>query len=214
MRKQLRNRFSYVLLGVPLLLAALPSFGEEDLELIIEPDIKRAEIIEDGIDDENFEVGILFGPMVLEDFGADFVAGAKLAYHFTEDVFIQAAAGQIKGDRTSFEVLSGSTELLTEDERTLKYYNLSIGYNFLQGESFFGKRAINSAYYLIAGAGNSNFAGDNHFTVNYGIGFRFYLTDWLNVTTEMQDHTYNFDLLGTEKAVHNLQMTFGINVFF
>lgn len=214
MRKQLKNRISIVLMSVPLLFGAMSSYGEEDLELILEPNIKRADIIENGIDDENFEIGFYFGPMVIEDFGADFVKGAKLAYHFSEDIFIQASVGSAKGGRTSFEYLSGSTELFTDDERTLDYYSLSIGYNFLQGESFFGKRAINSAYYLIVGAGNSNFANDNHFTVNYGIGFRFYLTDWLNVTTEMQDHTFNFDALGIEKATHNLEMVFGLNVFF
>src|SRR5690606_41122977 len=58
------------------------------------------------------------------------------AYHITEDFFLEAAYGTSKTEKTSYELLSGGVELLTEDERDLTYYNLSIGYNFLHGQVY------------------------------------------------------------------------------
>ena len=85
----------------------------------------------------------------------------------------RAAAGRTDTDQTSFEDLSGGAQLLTDDERQLTYYNISLGWNVFPGEVFIGSGyAFNSALYLIGGVGNTDFGGDNHFTVNVGAGYR------------------------------------------
>ncbi len=114
---------------------------------IIEPKVARREIKRPRIDTEDFELGAYVGILSIEDFESNVVYGARLAYHLTEDFFLEATAGQSRAGRTSYENLSGSAELLTDSERDYTYYALSIGWNALPGEIFVGKnRAYNSAF--------------------------------------------------------------------
>ena len=180
---------------------------------VIDPEVERREIKEPAIDREDFEIGAFAGIMNIEDFGSDAVYGVKFAYHVTEGFFVEASAGQSEAGLTSFEVLSGGA-LLFED-RTLTYYNLNLGYNILPGEAFIGEsRAYNTNFYLIAGLGSTNFADDDRFTVNFGAGFRFLLTDSVAIHVDFRDHLFDIDILGREKTTHNLEGTIGVSVFF
>lgn len=180
---------------------------------VVDPQVERREIKEPKIDREDFEVGVFAGMMSIEDFGSDTVYGVKLAYHLTEGFFVEASVGQTEAGLTSFEVLSGGA-LLFED-RTLTYYNLNLGYNVLPGEVFIGEgRAYNTNFYLIAGLGSTSFADDDRFTVNFGAGFRFLLTDSVAIHADFRDHLFDIDILGREKTTHNLEGTIGVSVFF
>jgi outer membrane beta-barrel protein len=187
----------------------------DDSEPVIKPDIERRTITEADIDSEDFEAGVFVGVMSIEDFGSNVVYGARLAYHITEDFFTEAAIGHTKADKTSFENLSGGADILSDSQRELTYYNISLGYNILPGETFIGKgHAYNSALYVIAGIGNTDFADDNHFTVNVGAGYRFLLNDWIALRVDFRDHIFDSDLLGKDKTMHNLEATGGISFFF
>jgi outer membrane beta-barrel protein len=178
---------------------------------VIEPELERREITEADIDSEDFEVGGFVGLMNVEDFGTNLVYGVRAAYHITEDFFAEAALGRTDTDQTSYEDLSGGARLLTDDERQLTYYNLSLGWNALPGEVFIGRgHAFNSALYLIGGAGNTDFGGDNHFTVNVGAGYRLLLTDWAALHVDVRDHIFESDLLGDDEYKHNLEAHTGL----
>ena len=132
-----------------------------------------------------------------------------------QSFFVDASAGRSDTERTSFERLSGAAQLLTDPEREYQYYNLSMGYNVFPGESFVGEnRALNTAFYLIAGVGKTRFAGDDRFTVNVGAGMRFLPLDWLAVHIDVRDHILDVDLLGQEKTVNNLEAHVGLTFFF
>jgi outer membrane beta-barrel protein len=191
------------------------STSPSDQEQIIKPELDRREIVVPAIDTEDFEVGVYTGVMSVEDFGANTVSGLRFAYHVTESAFFEVAYGTTDTEKTSYERLSGATQLLTADERKLTYYNVSIGYNLLPGESFIGTgRAFNSALYVIAGVGSTEFGGDNRFTTNFGAGYRLLDTDWLAFHADVRDHIFKNDLLGTEKTSHNIEIHGGITFFF
>jgi outer membrane beta-barrel protein len=182
---------------------------------VVEPEVARREIKEPKIDSEDFELGAFIGVLSIEDFGSSAVYGARLAYHVTEGFFVEGSVGQSEAGLTSFEILSGGAPLLSDDERTLTYYNLNVGYNILPGEAFLGEgRAYNSALYLSAGLGSTRFAGDDRFTVNFGAGYRFLLTDSITLHVDFRDHLFDIDLLGEEKTAHNLEGSLGLTVFF
>lgn len=180
---------------------------------VIDPEVERREVKEPSIDREDFEIGAFAGIMNIEDFGSDAVYGVRFAYHITEGFFVETTVGQSKASLTSFEVLSGGARLF--DDRTLTYYNVNLGYNILPGEGFVGEgRAYNTNFYLIAGLGSTNFADDERFTVNFGAGFRFLLTDSVALHVDFRDHLFDIDILGREKTTHNLEGTIGATVFF
>jgi len=182
---------------------------------VITPEIERRTIDVDKIDTEDFEAGIYGGILSVEDFGANAVIGARLAYHITAGAFFEGAYGQSTTTETSYERLSGGAPLLTDEERKLTYYNLSLGYNLFPGETFIGRNwAFNSALYVIGGVGNTTFAGDDRFTWNVGAGYRFLATDWLAIHFDVRDLVFEVDLLGEKKTTHNLETHTGITVFF
>jgi outer membrane beta-barrel protein len=182
---------------------------------VIDPKVERRKVKEPKIDTEDFEIGAFVGLMSIEDFGSDFVYGARIAYHVTEGFFVEATAGQTKAGLTRFEILSGGAPLLSDSDRKFTYYNLNLGYNVLPGEVFIGEgRAYNTSLYLIGGLGSTRFAGDDRFTVNIGAGYRFLLTDSVAVHLDFRDLLYDIDLLGEEKTTHNLETLLGLTVFF
>jgi outer membrane beta-barrel protein len=182
---------------------------------VIQPVIHRRKIDIDAIDAENFEIGAYAGLLSTEDFGANAVIGVRAAYHITEDFFAEANYAISDTTETSYERLSGGAKLLTPEDRKLTYYNISLGYNLFPGEAFLGDGlAFNTALYVIGGAGITKFAGDNRFTINFGVGYRFLATDWLAVHFDVRDHIFEIDLLGVNKTTHNLEMHAGATVFF
>jgi outer membrane beta-barrel protein len=191
--------------------AALPSQQPQ----VVEPAVQRRDVEPAGIDTENFEAGAFIGTISIEDFGSSLLYGARAAYHFTEDFFAEATIGSSEAGRTSYEDLSGAAELLTDSERRFTYYDLALGWNVLPGEVFLGgKRAMPSAVYLTLGAGSTNFAGDDHFTVALGAGLRVLANDWIAVHFDVRNHMFDSDLLGESKLTQNLQVNLGVTAFF
>lgn len=212
-----------LLLLMPALAIGLAACGRDRLVQaeteeqvpVIEPEVERRVIDPAEIDTEDFELGFFGGQMSVEDFGVNTVAGLRFAYHITEGFFVELAAGRTNTELTSFERLSGAAQLLTDPQREYQYYNLSMGYNLFPGESFLGRnRALNTAFYLIAGVGKTRFAGDDRFTFNVGAGMRFLPLDWLAVHIDVRDHVLDVDLLGQEKTVNNLEAHVGLTFFF
>jgi outer membrane beta-barrel protein len=189
----------------------------EDLELeplaVREPDRRQVEV--DQLDTEDIEVGVFGGLLSVQDFGSDTVTGLRLAYHITEDFFVEGTYGQGTLGETSFERLSGGAQILTDEERDLSYYNVSLGWNIFPGESFVGGRfAFKGGLYLVGGVGSTDFGGDNRFTINAGVGYRLIATDWLALHVTVRDHFFESDLLGENDTYHNLELTGGLTVFF
>ncbi len=185
------------------------SFGQ-----VVEQNVERRQIDESKIDTEDFEISFYAGLISIEDFGVGGVIGGKLAYHLSENLFFEGVYAISEAGKTSFERLGGNVQLLTDNQRQYEFYNISLGYNFL-GETFVGeKRAFNTALYVIGGAGGTEFAGDNFFTVNLGIGYRFLLNDAIALHVDFRDHIFDIDLLGRDKTTNNLEFTLGISVFY
>ena len=224
----MENRFKLFLLivGAPILSAiALDCFAQQNqddeeqgnsvLDQIITPDLERRTIEDDLLDNEDFEIGLFAGVLSFEDFGSNSVAGIRIAYHVTEDFFLETTVAQSTLQETSFERLSGSTPLFTDDEREMLYYNMSVGYNILPGEIFIGENwAFNSTFYLVLGAGNTDFGNESHFTYSIGGGLRLFLTDWMAFHIDMRDHILTHDLLGEDITINNLEAHLGLTVFF
>ena len=183
-------------------------------EQLIQPEIKRREVRLDKIDTEDFEATVFTGVLSVEDFGANAVIGARFAYHINEDIFIEGALAQSKAGKTSYERVS-TVNLLTSAQREITYYNVSLGYNLLPGESFLTRNtSFNSTIYIIGGVGNTTFAGSDRSTINIGGGFRLLATDWLALHVDVRDHIFNIDILAEDKTTNNLEVTVGLSAFF
>ncbi|MCZ6618107.1 MAG: outer membrane beta-barrel domain-containing protein [Gammaproteobacteria bacterium] len=194
---------------------AAPDPDELELEPLVVREPERREIDIDRLDKENFEFGLLGGMMSVEDFGSNTVVGARVAYHVTEDFFVEGQYGKTTLGETSFERLSGGAQILSDDERDMTYYNVSVGYNIFPGESFLGRGlAFKGSMYVVAGVGSTNFGGDDLFTINAGVGYRLIAKDWLAFHIDVRDHVFETDLLGAQETKHNIEFSGGVTLFF
>lgn len=183
---------------------------------VIAPEVKPREIKEADIDDEFFEIGAYVGILTIDNFGSEPVYGVNAAFHATEDFFLQLNYGMATAGKTSFEELSGSNvRLLTDSERDYTYYNLLVGYNIFPGEVFMTSNlTFNSAFYLVAGVGNTEFGGEDNFTTTVGTGYRIVLRDWLTWHIDFRDHIFNSDILEEDDTTHNVELSTGMTLFF
>ena len=215
----MENRTKHILLTVlpfaGLLLVPTAVSAQEDDRPLIEPDVRPQKVDEALIDTENFEIGAFAGIINIEDFESSFLWGGKLTYHLSETFFFEANVGFAEGGETSFEKLAGDVQVLSDEDRDYRYYNINIGMNVLPGEAFLTENyAFNTIFYLIGGAGATDFAGDTRFTVNVGAGYQVLLTDSVSIHLGVREHFYRIDVLGEEKTSMNTEVSGGLTVFF
>jgi outer membrane beta-barrel protein len=219
----MRNPFSAlaltaaVAIATPVLAQTTPPPGatpKPPNEQVIEPTVPRRQVRVPKIPSNDIIVGGYLGTYSSEDFGASFVYGLRVGYHITEDFFVEGVYGTTKVSDENFrQILPGG--VFPQKEETLSYYNLSVGYNILPGEAFFGsKYAMAQALYLIAGVGSTKFLDQSNQTINFGLGYRVFLKDWAAIQVDFRDYIYTLDLLGKSKSTQNLELTAGITFFF
>jgi len=198
-------------------LTALPARAADERpanEQVIEPQVDRRVIKLPKFPSNDFEFGVFGGTYATENFGSSFLYGARLGYHITEDIFVEAVYGRTQiSDENFRQILPGG--VFPQPKETLTYYNLSAGYNILPGEVFIGKSyAKASALYLIGGIGSTNFLEQKRQTINFGLGLRVFLADWAAVQVDMRDHIFSLDLLGKRQNTQNLELSAGLTFFF
>ncbi|MEO7387815.1 MAG: outer membrane beta-barrel domain-containing protein [Gammaproteobacteria bacterium] len=181
---------------------------------VISPEVERRPIKTPKIDTEDFEITAYYGLISVEDFGSNSIYGVRAAYHVTESLFLEGTyAFPSEVDRSSVEVLS-NINLLGSD-RDYSYYDLAVGWNLLPGEVFIGRNhAFNSALYVVGGAGNTSFAGDELFTLTFGAGYRVLATDAIALHFDVRDHLFDNDVTGEDKTTHNIEFNLGLSWFF
>ena len=205
---------AFLFLAVSVAVSAQePASPQPPAESVIQPEIERRDVVFPRIDSENFEIGGYVGILSVEDFGADTVIGARLVYHASEDYFVEGIYGK---STVSDEALCDlGLCLFSEREEDLTYYALSVGFNFFPGEVFLGKRrAMTSAVYVLAGAGNTSFLDEDRFTINVGIGIRVLPVDWMALHIGVRDFLFDSDVLGNNKLTNNFELSAGLSIYF
>ena len=189
-------------------------------EQVIQPQVDRREVKLPKYPSKDFEIGLYVGTYATQNFGSNLVGGVRLGYHISEDIFVQAVYGETKVSDENFRlILPGG--LFAQPTEKLTYYNLSVGYNVLPGEVFWGRNtAFASQLYLIAGIGNTEFVSSDKVnrrdrqTINYGMGVRVLFHDRFSLQVDMRQHLYELDVLGKNESTKNLEWTGGLSFYF
>ena len=181
---------------------------------VIVPQVERREVHKPKYPSNDFEIGLFGGTYSSQNFGTSFNWGARLGYDITEDFFVEATYGRTKvSDKAFRQILPGG--IFSAEQEKLKYYDLSLGWNFLPGEIFIGKNwAKASTMYAIAGIGSTSFDSQRMQTWNFGMGAKLFLADWVALRADVRDHIFTLDLLGKRSATQNPELSLGFSFFF
>jgi len=187
--------------------------AQQDDQVIV-PQVERRDLGLPHYPSNDFEFGLYLGGMNVQSFGTSATAGGRLGYHLTEDWFVEASYGQVKvSDEVFRRILPGG--VLNRAYERLQTYDLSVGYNVIQGEAFFGTHTakLYNAF-VTGGIGNTVFDGQRMQTWVYGIGSELFFNDWLGVRVDARNHLYHLDLLGERKLNQSYELTAGVSVLF
>ncbi|WP_374674768.1 outer membrane beta-barrel domain-containing protein [Ideonella sp.] len=196
------------------LLAGGPAAAADLKDAAVVPEVDRRDVKLPKFPSSDFEVGLYGGLYSTQNFGSSMAGGARMAYHITEDFFVEASAGQTTVSDEAFRrILPGG--IFTGDTEKLIYSNLNVGWNVLPGEIFIGSRyAMPSQVYLVAGGGTTRFNGQRMSTWDIGVGVKVYLTDFWALRIDMRDNVYQLDLLGKRDTTHNVELNAGVSFLF
>ncbi len=191
-----------------------PSNTNQPANQPVVPDVDRRDVKLPRIASKDFEIGAFLGSYSAQNFGSNMVAGLRLGYHLSEDVFVELGLGQTKvSDETYRQILPGG--IFANNSATLRYTNLSIGWNVLPGEVFIGKgKAKATSVYLLGGVGSTSFVDQRRQSFNVGLGMRLYLSDRVSMRVDIQDHVFSLDLLGKRETTQNPELSAGLSFYF
>ncbi len=215
-----QNKFMQATLVSAFVAAALPALAQttnppQPTDQVIVPQVDRRDVKLPRFASNDFSVGLFAGSYSTQNFGTSGVAGLRLGYHVTEDIFVEGSYGRTKVSDEDFRVVFPNVGIFPTPKQTLSYYNVVAGYNLLPGEVFFGRsNAKISQGYIVAGVGSTDFAGQKRQTITAGFGLRVVFKDWLAVQADVRDHIYTLDLLGKRSSTQNIELSAGITVFF
>ena len=215
MEIRFRSILLVALLGLGFLTSTELVAQSEDAESsLIEPQIERVDFDESLIDSYDFELALYAGYLAVENFDTNLVTGLKIGYHVSEDFFVQASFANSEVGETSFETLTGGAPLLSDAEREIEYYLISLGFNLFPGETFFtDSTTFNTVLYISGGIGSTEFAGSDRHTIAYAVGHRTLFADGFSLDIEMRDLIFDMDIFGSQESTHNLEFTMSLNLF-
>jgi len=210
-------RKSSVTLTAALVAAlALPSLAaaQANAESVVVPQVDRRDIKLPKFPSNDFEVGLFGGMYSAQNFGSSVAGGFRATYHITEDFFVEGSAGRTKVSDEAFRrILPGG--IFTDNQETLIYSNFNVGMNVLPGEVFLWRDiAMPSQVFIVAGGGSTRFNGQRMKTIDFGVGVKVYVFDWLAVRVDMRDNIYTLDLLGKRDSTHNIELNAGLSFLF
>lgn len=193
-------------------LAALPAHAAD--EPVVQPQVDRRDIKLPKFPSNDFEVSLFGGIYSTQNFGSSPAWGGRIAYHITEDFFVEASAGTTRVSDEAFRrILPGG--IFTDDTETLVYSNFNVGMNVLPGEVFIGRNyAMPSQVYIVAGGGTTRFNGQRMQTFDFGVGVKVFLSDSWALRVDMRDNIFKLDLLGKSDMTHNVELNAGVSFLF
>lgn len=208
----LRHNLAALTATALVALAALPAHAAD--EPVVQPQVDRRDIKLPKFPSNDFEVTLFGGIYSTQNFGSSPAWGGRIAYHITEDFFVEASAGTTRVSDEAFRrILPGG--IFTDDTETLVYSNFNVGMNVLPGEVFIGRNyAMPSQVYIVAGGGTTRFNGQRMQTVDFGVGVKVFLSDSWALRVDMRDNIFKLDLLGKSDMTHNVELNAGVSFLF
>ncbi len=214
----INNTIKIILIVAGFSLSSVPAAEEvedslADVEQVVVPEVYRRTVKAPKIDARDFELTLYGGVLGMENFSSSPVGGVRLAYHITEDFFLEAGVAASTINDEAFRQFG--LNLFPAEDESLIYYDLAVGYNVLPGEFFWGENyAIPTHLYVIAGVGSITIVDEDFFSVNFGAGVRMLVSERFTLHLDVRDRIFENTLLGSEDLTNNLELTVGVGLQF
>lgn len=169
---------------------------------------------EHRIDSEVFDLGVTAGVVNIADFNGEWALGLSATFQASESFFLQYNFLQADSSPSAYENSQGL--LFDGGDRNFRHYDLLVGYKLFQGEFFAAEGAARlSSLYLVGGAGETRFGGEENFTTTVGVGYEVAITRDVLVRLDYRAYLYDSSLVADEeRSVTSSQLSAGVSYLF
>lgn len=164
---------------------------------------------------QRVEVSPLLGTNINDPLLQSFVAGGNVNYHITEVMAVGVFGGYSLGSESDlFDKVIEDYELFPEVAQVQWFAGVQFQYVPIYGKfALFNSWIIPWDIYTVLGAGWTKTELAGHPTLAAGVGNRFFMNRWFNLTFELRDHIYNESYPSGSELVNNLVFSAGVGFF-
>ena len=160
---------------------------------------------------ERVEIAPVVGLTTNDSMIEHYSLGGTINYHISETMAAGLSYWRMFGAETSlYDKMTNDYNLLPSIIKTEALMSAQFSYAIMYGKfALFNTWSIHYDTTLQAGLGAAQTSlGNLNFAFDYGMGQRYFLTDWLSFNWELRHYMYS-----EESLVHNILLVAGVGVF-
>lgn len=201
---------------------------------VLVPDQGRAQCIDEAIRDElnarrhyrgvaerlfqkagRHEVSFMGGLYSADLLSSEYLLQGAYTFHITEELGLEASFAYSQADSEIVRIIENDRGItLLREASDVFIYQAHILWSIAYGKlRWFGGSITRFDLYLALGGGITDNDSSEGLTFSGGLGFKFYLADWLAVRLDVRDQVLQQEVLGESVIVNNIAATLGLSLF-
>ena len=160
------------------------------------------------------EISALGGVYAADLLSSSYLLQGAYTFHFVEELALEASFGYARAQSELVEVVEEDTAFTALRLDTPIYiYQGHLLWSLAYGKvRWFSGGISRFDVHLALGGGVTDSQTAEGLTLSGGLGFKFFLAEWLALRMDVRDHVLSQELLGVSGVVHNLAATLGFSV--
>ena len=161
------------------------------------------------------EISAMGGIYAADLLSSSYLLQGAYAFHFTEDLALEAEFGYTRADSDLVEIVENDTSFTAVRLDTPVYiYQGHLLWTIAYGKlRWFSGGVSRFDIHLALGGGVTDNQSAEGLTVSGGIGMKLFFSSWFALRFDVRDHVMRQELIGASEIVNNLTATLGASVF-
>lgn len=161
------------------------------------------------------ELSVMGGVYSADLLSSDWLVQGAYTYHVTEGLGLEASFAYTRADSEIVRIIENDRGItLLREEAPVFVYQAHLIWSIAYGKlRWFGGGITRFDFHLALGGGITDNQSARGLTFSGGLGFKFYLTQWLALRLDVRDQVLQQEVLGESVIVNNVAATLGLSLF-
>jgi len=215
--------FAAILVFTPLALTLVPTAtaGAQCIDEAIRDELNARRRYR-GVQERLFqkagrhELSFMGGVYSADLLSSDYLLQGAYTFHVTEELGLEASFAHTRADSEIVRIIENDLSIaLLREEAPVFIYQAHVLWSIAYGKlRWFGAGITRFDFHLAIGGGITDNQTARGLTFSGGVGFKFYLLDWLALRIDVRDQVLQQEVLGESVIVNNVAATLGLSLFF
>lgn len=161
------------------------------------------------------ELSVMGGLYSADLLSSDWMLQGAYTFHVTEELGLEAAFAYTHADSEIVRIIENDRGItLLREEAPVYVYQAHLLWSIAYGKlRWFGGGITRFDFHLALGGGITDNQSARGLTFSGGLGFKFYLADWVALRIDVRDQVLQQEVLGESVIVNNIAATLGLSMF-